>query len=125
MTAQDVTEDARKPALLLHFGGEEVFEVSETVETGNTYAELKTALTKHFTPQKNVEYAIFTFRQTTQQPGETLDKFYIRLKLLSKNCDFRDVDREIKSQIIQKCSLEKVRHKGFSEPAVKLSDLLK
>ena len=124
VAAQAITADARKRALLLHFGGEEVFEVSETVETGSTYDELKTALTNHFAPQKNVEYEIFMFRQATQQPGETLDKFYVRLKLLSKNCDFGNVDREIKSQIIQKCSMVKVRHKGLSEPAVELKDLL-
>ena len=124
MTAQAVDKDVRKRALLLHIGGEEVFEIAETEEMGNTYTELKTALTKYFDPQRNVGYEIFTFRQATQQPGETLDKFYIRLKLLSKNCDFRDVNREIKSQIIQKCSLAKVRDKGLSEPAVKLSDLL-
>ena len=42
-------------------------------------------------------------RQSRKNP-ENIDTFHTRLrKLLSGNCDFRDKDKEIKSQIIQGC----------------------
>ena len=45
-------------------------------------------------PQRNVEFEVFVFRQVAQASKETLDKFHARLKQLSKNCSFYDVDRE-------------------------------
>lgn len=123
VVAHAVTSAARKRALLLHCAGE-VFQIAETLlQDEDTYEQLKTKLTAHFAPKRNVEYEVFVFRQATQQPEENLDKFYVRLKMLSKNCAFHDVDREIKSQIIQKCLLAKVRDKGLSDPDISLVNL--
>ena len=57
-------------------------------------------LTEHFTPQRNVDYEIYLFRQPRQQPTETLDKFTTRLRQLASTCEFTSVEKEIKSQII-------------------------
>ena len=62
-------------------------------------------LTKHFTPQRNIEYEIYLFRQACQQPQETLDQFATRLRQFASYCEFAAVDKEIKSQIILSASL--------------------
>ena len=43
---------------------------------------------------------------------------------MSKNCNFQDKHREIKSQIIQKCSMPKIRDKGLTEVNITLPQLL-
>ena len=65
------------------------------------------------------------FRQTQQLPGggETLDQFHARLLQLSKNCNFVNRDGEIRSQIIQKCAMAKIRDKGLSEADITLEQL--
>ena len=65
------------------------------------------------------------FRQAAQETGENIDKYHARLRHLAKSCEFLDVDREIKSQIEQLCTLSKVKDKSLSEPNVSLNNLLK
>eukprot|EP00795_Rhopilema_esculentum_P011067 gene11067-19928_t len=82
LIAADVTNDARKPALLLYQAGPEVYEVFKTLpDTGksNNYTKAKDALTKHFKPAKNPIFEIFNFRQAKQRADETLDGFHKRL----------------------------------------------
>ena len=50
--------------------------------------------------------------------------FYTRLKHLALTSELIDVDREIKSQIIQQCSSSKLQHKGLNEPKLNLQQLL-
>ena len=91
--ARDVSSATRKRALLLHCAGEEVFQIAETLTSNDdTYEQIKTTLTEYFAPKRNVEYEVFVFRQAMQQPEETIDQFYVRLKLLSKNCGFHNVN---------------------------------
>ena len=43
---------------------------------------------------------------------------------MSKNCNFEDKNREVKSQIIQNCLMHKIRDKGLSEVNITLPQLL-
>ena len=128
VVAKNIEEDKRKQAMLLHYGGEEVFEIHEALSVEgdaiDTYPQLTKKLTEYFAPKRNTEYEVYLFRQSAQQHGETLDKFYARLLQMSRNCDFGDAAREIKSQIIQKCALTKVRDKGLRDTNLVLTDLL-
>ena len=61
MAAMDVKEESRKRALLLHYSGEEVNDLFDTLpDTGedNDYKEACEALTRYFTPKKNVSVEI-------------------------------------------------------------------
>ena len=79
--AKGITDEDRKKAMLLHFAGEEVFELSDSlgVQDGTTFENTKTLLTAYFAPQRNAEYEVFMFRQAAQGVGETIDKFHARL----------------------------------------------
>ena len=126
LVANNVTNDARKRAQLLHHAGEEVFDINLALPTegGETYEQLKEKLNNYFAPKRNIEYEVYVFRQASQSFEETLDKFYTRLRQLAKNCEFHNAEREIKSQVIQKCLNIKVREKGLNEPEISLKDLL-
>ncbi|XP_077869380.1 uncharacterized protein LOC144360591 [Saccoglossus kowalevskii] len=127
LVAKNITQDARKRALLLHLAGEEVFEIHLGLEQAEdeTYVQLKTKLSEYFAPKRNVEYEVYVFRQASQLQTETLDKFAARLRQLAKNCEFHEKEKEIKSQIIQKCINPKIREKGLRELNFSLDDLLK
>lgn len=126
LLAKNITSSQRKRAMLLHLAGEEVFDINVSLDhiPGDTYDLLTTKLTAYFAPQKNVEYEIFQFRNAKQEEKETLDRFHTRLRQLSQNCEFRDVEREIKSQLIQNCNDEKIRLKGLRDPAMTLENLI-
>ena len=126
LIAKDINEDDRKRAMLLHYVGEEVFDLADSVGVldGDRFAVVKKKLTDYFAPKRNVEFEVFTFRQAEQNKDETLDQFHARLQRLAKNCDFNDKSGEIKSQIIQKCVLKKLRDKGLCEPEYTLDQLM-
>ena len=49
----------------------------------------------------NPKYAIYEFRKRAQEQGEMLDMYVTELKKLAKFNNFQNLDRELKSQIIQ------------------------
>ena len=117
----------RKRALLLHYTGEEINDIFETLpDTGeeNNYQAAIDAQNAHFAPTANSEFSIYCFRQAKQQPNETLDTFHTRLQQLAMPCSFTDNDKEVKIQIIQACTSHKLRHSALQHPEWLLSNLL-
>ena len=105
MTGYGIDSLTRQRCLLLHFGGEALQDIFETLnDTGNT-DELDPAvkaLTDYFTPKKNVSYETLKFRAIEPQREETVDQFCTRLRKEAGRCDFHDKEREIKTQILDK-----------------------
>ena len=81
-------------------------------------------LTEYFSPKKNIIYETHVFRQAQQREDETLDQFHMRLRELARNCEFGDIDKEIKIQLVEKCTSTRVRRKTLREE-ISLEDLLK
>jgi hypothetical protein len=128
LMAFNITNPQRKRALLLYNAGEPVQDIFETLsDTGNVedYDVAKLKLTEHFQPQKNREYEVYMFRQTEQQQGETLDSFCSRLRQKGRNCEFHDLESEIKSQIVQGCLSKRLRRRVLRESSMTLTDVLK
>ena len=116
MVALNIDNDARQTALLLHYAGEPVNDIFDTLNTTPADDEKAidkalTALTNHFQPQENTEWEVLKFRRAKQEKEEDLASFCTRLKRLSVTCGFTDANREIKSQIIERCSDSKLRLK--------------
>ena len=128
--AFDIKNPERKKALLLHSAGVGVKKIHKTLAiedpTGddNVYSKTEQALNNYFMPKKNIEYEIFNFRQEKQKPSESLDSYYTRLKTLACHCEFHDVNREIKSQIIQFCCNNTLRLKALQDPTLTLEKML-
>ena len=104
--------------MLLHFAGPSVDEIFDTLpDTGEAkdYDKAVEALNAYFIPQINTAYEEYNFRQAKQRDNETLDAYHTRLRQLSQNCSFADVDKEIKNQIIIGCSSQKLRRRALRD----------
>lgn len=136
LVAVNVVDSARKKALLLHYIGEDVYEIFQnlpelseddkhintTNDEGenqrtllNAYELAKKMLSLHFEPRINTEFEVFNFRKANQRPNETVNQFYARLLKLSEFCDFTDRDKEIKSQIISTTTSNRLRDYAFQK----------
>ena len=130
LVALNITNKKRQRAILLHYAGEEVNNIVDTLPDAEAEGDedplesLIIALTNHFTPKSNVAYEEYKFRQAKQESGEDIMTYYTRLKHLAQTCEFADTDREIKSQIVQLCSSTKLRRKALSDPSISLQALL-
>ena len=102
--AMNISHKKRQRALLLHYAGDEVYDIFETLEgTGDDFETAKDKLTRYFEPKKNIAFSIYNFRQTKQEANETMDTYVTKLRQMAQKCEFTDVDSEIKHQIIQSC----------------------
>ena len=130
ITAMGITAAARQKALLLHYVGEEVNDIFETLtvpDPGETDSVLEVAvkiLTDYFMPKQNPVFEEYKFRNAKETHGELLMTFYIHLKQLSLKCEFTDVDRAIKTQIIQHGISHRLRRKALADPYITLDKLL-
>lgn len=126
----EVKGKARQRALLLHYAGEATNEIFDTLpdtaagERDDPLEKAVQALTTYFTPKQNREYEIYVFRQAKQESNESISAFHTRLRQLAVTCEFDDVDREIKTQIVQSCSSHKLRTKALENPSYTLTQLL-
>ena len=65
----------RKKALLLHYAGNEVFKIYETLNLAadeSNYDTTKKALEDYFNPKKNKEFKRYEFRNIKQGQNETM-----------------------------------------------------
>ena len=112
--AANFEDDKQQRALLLHYGGTELYDIYETLDdTGDDLKTLVEKLTAYFEPKKNKEFEVYKFRQCRQEAAEKIDDYYTRLRQLSRNCEFHDKNIEIKSQIVQCCSSNRLRRKAL------------
>ena len=91
MVSFNITTSKRKRALLLHYGGEQLQTVFDTLsDTGdeNDYEKAKEVLTSHFVPKRNPIYETILFRRLTQNPDESVDQFCTQLRKAADKFDF-------------------------------------
>jgi hypothetical protein len=125
LTAMNATEPKRKRALLLHYIGEVAYDIFDTLhETGEDYDTAIEKRSGYFTPKKNIDYEVYVFRQEKQRTGETLDQYATRLRKLASTCEFIDLNKELKSQIILGCVSSRLRRRALRESTLTLGQLL-
>ena len=127
LVAWNIKDDSRMASILLHCGGDKLDEIEQTLTydktEGSVFANLSKALTDHFEPKRNVTFSTYQFYQMKQEEGEGIDAFVTRLRNQAAMCDFQDVDRRIKDQIVFRCLSKKVRNKALTQD-LSLKDLL-
>ena len=107
IAALNITDAKRNWVVLLYQIGEAILSVFNTLlDTGSDYDTAMTKVDEYFSPKKNVHFEIFRFRTSTQKTGETIDQYATRLRMLAQNCEFFDVNHELKLTIIQNCLLK-------------------
>ena len=123
--AANIKDKKRQRALLLYYAGEEVCEIFETIpESGDDFDKVKGKLDEYFDPEKNIESEIDTFRQAKQNSGESMNSYHSRLRQLASTCEFADIDKEIKLQIILSCSSQRLCRKALKDTTMTLQALL-
>jgi len=128
--ALEIPEPTRRDERNSYYAGEAVNEIFDTLpdttagEDDDPLDKAVQALTNYFTPKQNREYEIYVFRQAKQESNESISAFHTRLRQLAVTCEFGDVDREIKTQIVQSCSSHKLRTKALENPSYTLAQLL-
>ena len=129
LLAMNITNAIRKKAMLLHYVGEEVNEIFDTLdvpeatEEEDVFRKAEKALREYSTPQKNIEFEVYKFRQAKQLSRE-ISAYHTKLKQLAKSCDFYDEKRKIKTQIIQNGISSKLRRKALADPGITLEKIL-
>ena len=84
----DVTE-ANKHDLLINFVGTEVYaHISDSTDYNASIA----ALDNVFNPKKNVIFARHLLNTCKQEPEQSIDVYFQKLKYLATDCDFKSVD---------------------------------
>lgn len=123
--AMNITGDVPEKALMLRLTEKHVHDIYDTFATEEDgYTETKMKLNNYFSPKKNTQFLVYQFRKAVQQHGEKLDTCQTRLRTLEKDCEFADVDCEIKAQLIQSCTSSRLRRKAMREPDLTLEALL-
>ena len=80
-----ITGKKQKRALLLHYAGLSIDEIFDTLENTGEDKDYKTAIDKlseYLSPQKNIAYEDYNFRQAKQKEGKSLDSYHTRLRQL-------------------------------------------
>ena len=130
ISAQNITDPDRKHSFLLHFAGEAVqdlFEtLSEPVPAVNDRIERTIAmLDKHFNVAKNTPFERHCFRQMAPTAGETVDKFVARLRLQAQHCSFAGLEDQLRDQLVEQINPPAIRRKELQQSSIKLKDTLK
>lgn len=145
LKANHVENDDDKYVKLLHLAGRKVQEVFETLPTPPSVSKiargpLATGFVPHlsqyelavvklnefFEPKKNLTYERHMFRSISQEKGEKIGIFTMRLRTQAEKCDFgTSLEDNIKDQIIEKCSSAKLRRDLLKLGDAKLDDVLK
>ena len=131
-TAYEITDNTRKKALLLTYGGDDLNDLVDTIPEENltpasgenVYDKLVKAVKDVFNPSTNTEFQKYCFRNAKQK-SDSINEFYTELKQLAETCNFGAIkEQEIKSQLIAGCKNSKVRQKGLSDSKITLTKLL-
>ena len=111
----------------MYQSGQATQDIFDTLaETGDDddYDSAIATLDRYFSPQKHVDFKIFKFREAKRQLHETIDQYSTRLRKLATTCDFANIDKEIKSAIIQNCSSKRLRRFALLDSEVTLAKIL-
>lgn len=116
--ANEVTDDAKKRALLVAALGSKTVEilcgrVAPRKPSSLSYEEVVSTLNEHYDPSPNEISESFKFFHRNQQEGESMQAFIVEIRRLAHNCNFSSMlQRMLRDRIV--CG---VRSKKLAETA--------
>jgi hypothetical protein len=124
-----VLDTVQKKHILLHVAGESVsnifYAANRDEQDAATFEEAVRVLSEHFQPMKDIDFCIFKFSQLKQSELESIDDFAVRLRREAEFCEFTNVDRELKRQILSGCRSTQLKEEVLKRPSCSLDELLK
>lgn len=111
----DRVSESRKAAIFLNCVGPEAqdlyFNVLKTGENAK-YEQIIRLFDDHFEPKQNEVMNAYIFNRRRQEEGESFDLFYMDLKKLIKNCNYKELqDRMIRDRIVMGVLDKKLQQK--------------
>ena len=126
-TADNITADKRKYALLLYLGGSEIRDIYNTLEDENkTFSSARELLNKYFVDKKNLVFERYQFNSLQQKSEESAKAFLVRLKKVGMSCDFASYTLEdaIIDKFIAGCRDNSLRKKLLSSKELNFETLV-
>lgn len=123
----EINQDKKVPLLITKLSTK-VYELLTTLcipETplNQTYEKLCEKLTKYYHPGKNNALHQAEFRKRCQKQNESIEQYIIELKRLSKNCNFRNFDDEIKERLLNGTFCDSIRFELLKQADKSLQQL--
>lgn len=105
LECMNITDDKRKVSSLLAKVGSEMFKYIKNVCTPTkpkdmTYAALIKKVSEQIDPKPNECMERYKYKEAKQGAKESVVEYVNRLKVLSKHCNFTDLDTELRDQMI-------------------------
>ena len=87
----------------------------EEPEVPNVYKKAVNKLNNHFTPISNPLHAEYKFSKLSQNRGESIAQYYVRVKESASKCSFPDTDSRILSHIVLTMNDTKLRRETIAK----------
>jgi hypothetical protein len=123
----DTDDQDRQIDALLYSMGEEsetIFENLQLTAQQQTYDTVVEKLTNHFIPKRNIIHERFTFHSAIQGT-KSVEEFQRELYALSKHCEFKDRDDQIRDRFVLGLTDVDVKRKLHLEPDLTLEKAIK
>ena len=126
LAASNITDSARKRAVLLHLAGPEVQDIFLTLtDTGVAYETALAKLTEYFTPKKNIPLKDICSGKLAKNKVSQLNLLLQGFEhVQNRECAFENVDEAVRNQIVEKCSSSKLRRRLLREAKLTLTNCL-
>ena len=124
------TDEAKKykKTLLIFYMGERCSEIYDTIKENNeeSYDEACKKLNEYFLPKENKMYERYLLRTASQEEGESILQYSIRLKAMAAKGRYpATMEEEVMLQIIQSCRSSSLRQKALEKDDLTLDELIK
>lgn len=90
-----------------------------------TYKNICEKLHKHYHPKTNYAINQAEFRKRTQRRDESIDQYILELKKISKNCNFKNLDDELKERLLNGVFCEAVRFECLKQAEESLEKMIR
>lgn len=115
-------------SILMSVMGEECREVVNNLELSADEKKdpesIITKLSNHFDPKKNTIYERYVFNTCTQEPDETYDSYFVRLRKLASTCEYPNTDDFIRDRMVIGIKDSNVRMRLLREADLTLTKTL-
>ncbi|KAG7163775.1 hypothetical protein Hamer_G003029 [Homarus americanus] len=131
--AFNITEDAKRLALIRFYGGKKLKEIMKTLrpaiptdQTGPTYKTMRIALDEYFSEKTNEVFERHKFRMLAQEVGVSTHNYVTRLRTQGAKCNFDNynLDKVIIDQLTEKCTSRKMRRAYLKETDITVQKAL-
>ena len=117
--ANDISDDGKKKAIFLSSVGSETYKLirdlcTPDAPTSKNFTDICSLLNEHLNPEPNVIVERYTFYSRTRKENESVADYVAQLRHLSRHCNFRDLNDNIRDRIVCGVNNSQIQQKLLS-----------